>query len=218
LARFLIKLHHYGVSAGICVEKLAKTEAGVNERSYGWSNRGAAMSSAAPVAMAPEPAELWFALQTRYRFEKKVAQQLAGKGMEVFLPLRKESREWSDRQKMVTVPLFPGYAFVRSVRSVALRLLVLQTAGVMGFVSFAGTAAIVSEKQIDDLRLLLAQEVPFSMYPFLQTGKRVRIRGGCLDGVEGLLTQRDKGKLVISIESIQRSLAVEIQGYDVDLI
>ena len=107
---------------------------------------------------------------------------------------------------------------MRSAKSVALRLLVLQTAGVMGFVSFAGTAATVPQKQIEDLQLLLAEGVPFAMYPFVQVGRRVRIRGGCLDGVEGLLTQREKGKLVISIESIQRSLAVEIQGYEVELI
>jgi len=177
------------------------------------------MSSAATFALAPEPEpEMWFALQTRYRFEKKVASQLAGKGLEVFLPLRHENREWSDRQKVISVPLFPGYAFVRSVRSVALRLQVLQTAGVMGFVSFAGTAAVVPQKQIEDLRLLLAQAVPFTLYPFLRVGQRVRIRGGCLDGVEGLLAQRDKGTLVISIESIQRSLAVEIQGYQVEPI
>lgn len=162
--------------------------------------------------------EVWFALQTRFRFEKKVAGQLSGKGMEVFLPLRNENRAWSDRKKMVTVPLFPGYAFVRSARSLALRLLVLQTAGVMGFVSFAGTAATVPQKQIEDLQLLLTEEVPFSLYPFVQVGRRVRIRGGCLHGVEGLLMQREKNKLVISIDSIQRSLAVEIQGYEVEMI
>jgi transcription antitermination factor NusG len=201
------------------VEKLAGTEAGLIERSYAVGKSGAPVSSATSLAMSPEPqAEVWFALQIRYRFEKKVAAQLSTKGMEVFLPLRKENREWSDRQKVVTVPLFPGYAFVHAARSVALRLLVLQTAGVMGFVSFAGTAAVVPQKQIADLQLLLAQEVPFSLYPFLHSGQRVRIRGGCLDGVEGLLTQRDKGKLVISIESIQRSLAIEIQGYEVDLL
>jgi transcription antitermination factor NusG len=163
-------------------------------------------------------AEVWFAVQTRYRFEKRVAVQLSGKGIGVFLPLRKENRTWSDRKKIITVPLFPGYMFVRSDRSMLRRLLILQTGGVMGLVSFAGTAAIVSPKQIDDLQLLLAEDVPFSLYPFLQVGKRVRIRGGCLHGVEGLLTQRDKGKLVISIESIQRSLAIEIQGYEVEMI
>ena len=192
---------------------------GVNERSYELGDLGLQVSGSARVAMRPEPvAETWFALQTRYRFEKKVASQLSGKGMEVFLPLRKESREWSDRSKVVTVPLFPGYAFVRAAKSVALRLLVLQTAGVMGFVSFAGTAATVPHKQIEDLQRLLAQEVPFSLHHFVQAGQRVRIRGGCLHGIEGLVTQREKSKLVISIESIQRSLAVEIQGYEVEMI
>ncbi len=178
---------------------------------------GALTTGAVQIVGQTQP-EAWFALQTRFRFEKKVAGQLSGKGMEVFLPLRNENRAWSDRKKMVTVPLFPGYAFVRSTRSLALRLLVLQTAGVMGFVSFAGTAATVPQKQIEDLQLLLTEEVPFSLYPFVQVGRRVRIRGGCLHGVEGLLTQREKNKLVISIDSIQRSLAVEIQGYEVEMI
>lgn len=208
--------NHVGI--GISCEKLARTETGLNERSFA-SEPGAPVSGVSTLAMQPEPAaEQWFALQTRYRFEKKVASHLSGKGMDVFLPLRKESRAWSDRSKVVTVPLFPGYTFVRSAKSVALRLLVLQTAGVMGFVSFAGIAAVVPEKQIEDLRLLLAAEVPFSLYPFMQVGRRVRICGGCLQGVEGLLTQREKGKLVISIDSIQRSLAIEIQGYEVELI
>ena len=71
----------------------------------------------------------WFAIQTRYRYEKKVAEQLGGKGVEVFLPLRRESHSWSDRRKLVTIPLFPGYAFVRSTASADLRLQVLRTAG-----------------------------------------------------------------------------------------
>lgn len=177
------------------------------------------MTGAAP-ALAPfEPTvEMWFAVQTRYRFERKVAAQLAAKGMKVFIPARRENRAWSDRTKEVLVPLFPGYAFVRSDRSVVRRVSVLQTAGVMGFVSFAGTAATVPQKQIEDLELLLAEAVPFSMYPFLKVGQKVRIRGGCIDGLEGLLTQRDRDKLVMSIESIERSLAIQIQGYEVEWI
>jgi transcription antitermination factor NusG len=174
--------------------------------------------SAAPSLLMRPLFESWFALQTRYRFEKKVAEQLARKGLEAFLPLRRENHAWSDRNRVVSIPLFPGYAFVRSAHSLAARLLVLQTAGVMGFVSFAGAAAIVPQKQIEDLQLLLAEKVPFSLYPFAQVGQRIKIRGGCLDGVEGLLVQRDKNKLVISMEAIQRSLAVEIHGYEVELI
>jgi transcription antitermination factor NusG len=170
------------------------------------------------IAQLEPAAKAWFVVQTRYRFEKRVAEHLANKGIEVFLPLRKENRDWSDRKAVVTVPLFPGYAFVYTDWTVVPRLLVLQTAGVMGFVSFARAAAIVPRKQIEDLKLLLAEAVPFSLYPFVKVGQRVRIRGGCLDGVEGLLTQREKEKLVISIDSIRRSLAIEIRGYELEYI
>ena len=191
---------------------------GLVARSYARKFGDAMTCATTAAALAAPDAELWFVVQTRYRFEKKVAAHLASKGMRVFLPLRKENRAWSDRNKELLVPLFPGYAFVRSDRSLARRILVLQTPGVMGFVSFAGAAATVPQKQIEDLELLLAETVPFSLYPFLKVGQKVRIRGGCLNGLEGLLTERDKDKLVISIESIQRSLAIEIQGYEVDLI
>jgi transcription antitermination factor NusG len=160
----------------------------------------------------------WFAIQARYRFEKRVAEQLSGKGVEVFVPLRTEKHAWTDRQKMVTIPLFPGYFFARMDASVALRREILQTSGLMRFVEFGGAAVSVPPKQIEDLRTLLQREVPFSLCAFVRVGQRVRIRGGCLHGLEGVLAQQDKGKLVISIESIQRSLAVEIHGYELDLV
>jgi transcription antitermination factor NusG len=199
------------------VQNQANNMMGLDEQSYGPS--GAVLSS---VAMIPRPPGLgvrppeWFALQTRYRFEKRVAEQLEAKGMEVFLPLREESHQWSDRRKVVTIPLFPGYGFVRVEQAMDARRVVLKTVGLMGFVNFRGTAAAVPTKQINDLRLLLTEKVPFSLYPFVQVGQRVRIRGGCLNGVEGVLAQ-EKGKLVISIDSIQRSLAIEIHGYELDL-
>ncbi len=159
----------------------------------------------------------WFAIQTRYRFEKKVAAQLSQKRVEVYLPLRMETHAWSDRQKPVSIPLFPGYAFVNLDPSRDSRQAVLQTSGLIGFVSFGGKDAAVPQKQIEDLQLLLQQKVSFSLYPFVHAGQRVRIRGGCLQGLEGVLMQNEKKKLVISIESIQRSLAVELQGYELDL-
>jgi transcription antitermination factor NusG len=160
----------------------------------------------------------WFAVQTRYRFEKQVAAQLDQKKCEVYLPLLTEHHTWSDRQKTVTVPLFPGYLFVHIDQSRNARETVLQTAGLFRFVSFGGTVHAVPRKQIEDLQLLLQQKGLFSLYPFVHTGQRVRIRSGCLHGLEGILVQHDKGKLVISIESIQRSLAIEIQGYELELV
>jgi transcription antitermination factor NusG len=128
-----------------------------------------------------------------------------------------ENHAWSDRRKSVAIPLFPGYVFVNIDLSRNARQAVLQTAGLIGFVSFGGKAEAVPRKQIEDLQLLLQKKVSFSLYPFVEVGQRVRIRGGCLHGLEGVLMQREKKKLVISIESIQRSLAIELQGYELDL-
>ncbi len=160
----------------------------------------------------------WFAVQTKYRFEKKVAAQLQQKSFEVYLPVRSEQHSWSDRQTSVTIPLFPGYAFVNIDQSREARQAVLKTAGLLGFVSFGGVVVPVPPKQIEQLQMLLEQKVRFSLHPFVRVGQRVRIRGGCLQGLEGVLLQLEREKLVISIESIQRSLAIEIEGYELDLV
>jgi transcription termination/antitermination protein NusG len=186
--------------------------------SYGAAVAGDALWPQTGPQVAVEGSLLqWFAVQIRYRFEKSVVAQLTQKNCEVYVPLRTERHGWSDRKKVITVPLFPGYAFVRINQSRESRQAVLQTAGLLGFVAFGGTVVPVSPTQIEHLQLLLQEKVPFSLHPFVQTGQRVRIRGGCLHGMEGLLLQKEKGKLVISIESIQHSLAIEIQGYELDL-
>jgi len=171
-----------------------------------------------PVIVVETLPPQWFAVQTRYRFEKRVVAQLNHKSCEVYLPLLTENHKWSDRQKVVTIPLFPGYAFVHIDQSHNAREAVLHTAGLIGFVSFGGTVVAVPAKQIEDLQLLLQKKGLFSLHAFVHAGKRVRIRGGCLNGLEGVLVQHEEGKLVISIESIQRSLAIEIQGYELELV
>ena len=162
------------------------------------------------------PAGSWCVVQTRYRFESKVASQLQGKGVETFLPLRKETHGWSDRQKVISLPLFSGYVFVRFHPSAVWRTRVLRTEGVIGFVSVHGSASPIPARQIDDLRRLLAQKLPCALHAFLRVGQRVRIRGGCLDGLEGVLAQSRQKTLVISIDCIQRSVAVTIEGYELE--
>ncbi len=158
----------------------------------------------------------WYALQTRYRFEKKVVEQLQRKGVECFLPLRQELHRWSDRDQEIYVPLFPGYVFVRMEDSKEQRLHVLQTAGIYSFVATGGDPLPIPASQIEHLQLLLSQRVACSLRPFLKIGQRVRIRGGCLHGLEGILSQDGPRSLVISIESIQRSVAIEIEGYELE--
>jgi transcription antitermination factor NusG len=183
--------------------------------SYGLQNAGAPEDHSEPPATSS--AAQWFAVQTRYRFEKSVAAQLNRKDCETYLPLLTEHHTWTDRQKEVTIPLFPGYAFVRIDQASHSREAVLRTAGLIGFVNFGGVVASVPPKQIEDLQLLLQKKGAFSLHAFVRAGQRVRIRGGCLHGLEGLLVQQGKDKLLISIESIQRSLAIEIQGYELEL-
>ena len=84
--------------------------------------------------------------------------------------------------------------------------------------SFGGLITAVPPKQIEDLQLLLQDKALFSLHPFVRAGQRVRIRGGCLHGLEGVLVRHEKEKLLISIESIQRSLAIEVQGYELELV
>jgi transcription antitermination factor NusG len=161
----------------------------------------------------------WYALQIRGRFEKKVAAQLQDKAIETFLPLLRQVHQWSDRRRDVDLPLFPGYAFIHSDLCPEIRLRVMQTAGVMGFVTINGRPDRVDDKQIEDLQIILEQKAPCSIHPFLRVGQRVRIRGGSLEGVEGLLVaQKSKNMVLLSIDAIQRSIAVSLEGYDLEII
>lgn len=166
---------------------------------------------------ASAEAAQWYAIRTRSRHEKMVADQLERLGIEGFLPLVKRTHKWSDRMKEVELPLFAGYHFVRVVLTSGDRLRVLQTHGVAGFVGVNGYGTAIPDNQIQDIRTLLGSKVPFEEQPFLRIGQRVRVRGGALDGVEGILSaQNEDRSLVISLEPIQRSLSVRIQGYTVE--
>ena len=173
-------------------------------------------SSLVTVASGMEPAS-WFAIQTRSRHEKLVVRQLEHGGIESFLPVSTELRNWSDRRKLVQMPLFPGYAFVHIPYSPQERLRVLQTEGVVGFVGKHGQGIAIPASQIEDIRQVLASEVPFRSHPFLKVGQRVRVRGGSLDGVEGILVAENGDQsIVISVDPIQRALSIRIQGYQLE--
>jgi transcription antitermination factor NusG len=170
-----------------------------------------------PAAVDLKPAAQWYAVQTRGRHEKKVANTLQEKGIETFLPALREVHRWSDRNKIVEVPLFPGYAFVRSLAHSPERLLILQTDGVVRIVGNGTELVPVDSKQIEDIRTLLASGVPMAMYPALKVGQRIRVRGGCLDGIEGILVSRPReSTLVLSVHAIQRAIAINLDGYQIE--
>jgi transcription antitermination factor NusG len=182
------------------------------------------MSSSQPIYQITDslPATLgavpqWYAVQTRGRHEKKVANKLQEKGIETFLPAMREVHRWSDRNKIVEVPLFPCYTFVRVGVNTADRLRVLQTDGVIRIVGTGTELSAIDAKQIDDIRTLLGAGVPLMMYPFLRMGQRIRVRGGCLDGLEGIFVSRpNESTLVISVDAIQRAIAINLDGYQIE--
>jgi len=128
-----------------------------------------------------------------------------------------EVHRWSDRKKVVQLPMFNCYVFVQLVPTNEQRLRVLQTNGVISFVGSQRVGTAIPDDQIEAVRTLMDQDVDCLAHPFLKIGQRVKVRGGALEGVEGVLvSQNGNDSLVISVDAIQRSLAVRINGYDVD--
>jgi transcription antitermination factor NusG len=197
----------------------------VNPGSSGWDSESGAMPESPLVVTNFErlphagSERRWFALETRSRHEKKVLALLEAKGVETFLPLLSQLHRWSDRRKLVQVPLFPGYLFVRHDGTTDARLRALQTRGIVGFVGSGGQGLPIPDKQIEDIQTVLASHAPCTLFPFLRAGQRVRIRGGCLDGIEGILVARNEDRsLVISVEPILQSLAIRIEGYEIEVL
>jgi transcription antitermination factor NusG len=161
----------------------------------------------------------WYAVQTRSRHERTVTALLRGNGIQTYLPLVREVHRWSDRRKLVEVPLFPGYAFIRSSGSAEVASRVVRLDGVVSLVGSGPCGTPIPDKQIEAIQTLLDHDLPYVNHPFLRVGQRVRIQGGALDGVEGiLLARKGENRLVLSIEMIQRSIAVPIEGYDVQVV
>lgn len=155
-------------------------------------------------------------MYTRSRHEKKVAAALQDRGVEVFLPLRSLVNRWKDRRKEVQLPLFGGYLFVHIVPEQ--RLPVLKVGGVVRFVGNASGPMPVPEEQIEAIRLLVSSGLQYDPYPYLKEGMTIRIRRGPLRGVEGiLLEKRKKHLLVLSVDLIQQSAALEINISDTDV-
>lgn len=170
------------------------------------------------IDFAPEESK-WYAVQTMARHEKKVSLQLLGKNIFTFLPLIQQIHQWSDRQSKVEVPLFSCYTFVRIVPTAENWVRVVRTEGVLGFVGARGQGTSIPEEQIESLRTAMKEKIPCRTHPFIKNGDRVRIRGGSLDGIEGILKQQGADRcLVVSVELLQRSISIRVNGYDIELI
>ncbi len=153
----------------------------------------------------------WYALYTRHQHEKCVHQVLAGKGFESFLPLYTTAHQWKDRVKRVSLPLFPCYVFLRG--PIVQWLPVLTTPGVHTVVGCGGQPASISSVEIEAIRTVVESPVHAEPHPYLKCGDHVRVTAGPLRGLEGLLLRKKNWcKLLLSVEMLQRSVAVEVDA------
>ncbi len=151
----------------------------------------------------------WFAIRVKSNFEKKVAAGLRNKGLEEFLPLYQSRRRLSDRYKTVELPLFPGYLFCRL--DLEHRLPLLTTVGFLYIVSVGSKPMPVNEDEIAAVQFVVRSGVPAMPWPSLAPGQRVRLEGGPLCGLEGVVTQVGmRDRICVSVTLLQRGVSVEV--------
>ena len=156
----------------------------------------------------------WFAIQTLSRHEKVVRSQLEMRNVETFLPTMRRLSQWTDRKKEIEVPLFSGYCFARF--SLADRLPVLQSQGVVRVIGSGERPEPIPEAEIESLRKLISSSSDYVCCPYLREGMVVEVIRGPLQGVKGRLVREARQcRLVLSISLIQRAVTVEIDAASV---
>ena len=175
----------------------------------------AAIPPAGVAAEMGRTEEHWYALYTCANHEKRVAAQLEARGVDHFLPLYRSARKWSDRRVQLDLPLFPGYLFVHFVWGARLR--VLEIPGAVRLVGFNGQPYPLEKSEIECLRTGIRSCLQMEPHPYLTAGSRVRIARGPLTGVEGLLVRKKNiYRVVLSMDLIARSAAVEVDAADIE--
>lgn len=157
----------------------------------------------------------WYALYTCANHEKRVAAELHARTVEHFLPLYSSVRRWKDRRVILDLPLFTGYVFVRLVLRDRMR--VVQIPSVVRLVGFNGQPTPLPDEEMQKLRSGFASMLHAEPCPYLQVGRRVRVRSGALQGLVGILLKKKTSyRFVLSLALIQRSIAVEVDAADVE--
>ncbi len=157
----------------------------------------------------------WWAVYTRHQHEKTVAGLLFAKGFEVFLPLYESTRRWKDRRMVLSLPLFPGYVFVRG--GLDRKLQVVTTPGIHMILYRGEQVAIVPNQEIEAIQRVVGRPSQIEPYPLLKCGKRVRVVRGSFEGVEGILVRKKNlFRLVLTVDMLAQSVAVEVHASDVE--
>lgn len=169
------------------------------------------MSSAMTASVSPQLSAQWLAVQVRSGREQFSGEGLRQRGYEVFVPLFREQRRWSDRVKTIERALFPGYLFCRL--SGGESATIVTTPGVVRIVGDGVRPIAVPLDEVETIRRVLATRLPVEPCPFMGVGQRVHILVGPLAGAEGIVLRVKGGhRLVVDVPLLQRSCAVEIQS------
>jgi len=159
----------------------------------------------------------WYAVYTKPRHERKVNAHLAREGIMTFLP---EIVRWSrrrDRKKRIYYPIFPGYLFINTDLNGGSRLKVIKTRGVVRILGNKGIPTAMPDNQIEAIQKIVDNREAVSPHPYLETGQIVRVIDGPLKGVEGIfVAEKNRVKLIISVDILYRSVSVSIEATDVE--
>jgi len=157
----------------------------------------------------------WYAIYTRSRHEKRIKEQLDSQSLESFLPLYEAVHRWKDRRMLVSLPVFPGYLFVRIVLPEHRRP-VIMLPGVVNLVGTPGCPTPIADYEIETLRRCAIRGQSMMPHPYLTAGRLVRVIRGPLADLEGILVRRKgQSRLILSVKLIARSVAVEVDASDV---
>lgn len=169
------------------------------------------------VVLEPAIARGWWAVYTKHQHEKAVSEMLAAKGAEVFLPLYEVRRARKQRTVTLSLPLFPGYLFVREEGE--RRLHVLSTPGVHMIVSHGPHLGIIPDCEIQNLQIAIAARREIEPHPFCRVGEKVRILRGPLRGLEGFLERQKSGcRVVVSVHMLAQAASVEVHVSEVEAV
>ncbi len=160
----------------------------------------------------------WYAIYTRSRHEKVVAEELWQREIESFLPFREVVSQWKDRRKSVQFPLFPGYLFAR-FPLVERRLDILKLPSVVRIIGFNGEPLPIPDEQVQAVKTLVFSTLPFDPHPYVAAGDRVRIIRGPLRGLTGFLAEKKtRCRFIVSVDLIQQAVACEVDAMAVEKI
>lgn len=166
-------------------------------------------------AQTSNPACNWYALYTRHQHEKVVTQTLTTKGFETLLPLYESVRRWKDRTKVLSLPLFTCYVFVKG--GLERRPEIMNTPGIYELLSSGGQPIPIPAAEIEAIEQMMNSGLGFEPHPFLKIGEQVRIKRGPLAGLRGLLVrQKNIYRLVVSVEMLGRAASIEVDSFLVE--